>query len=130
MATGFSAVRSGIMMFAIPFVFAFYPELLLVDQALIDPSNPAGGPLAGYENGVQIGTLLWLLARLVLALYLVASALAAHDARPLSWAWIVIRLATAVAVLMRPEIVQFAAVAFALAILGWHHVSARRMQPA
>ena len=41
MATGFSAVRSGIVMFAIPFVFAFYPELLLVDQALIDPSSLA-----------------------------------------------------------------------------------------
>ena len=39
MATGFSAVRSGIVMFAIPFVFAFYPELLLIDQALIDPSS-------------------------------------------------------------------------------------------
>ncbi len=130
MATGFSAVRSGIVMFAIPFVFAFYPELLLVDQALIDPSNPSGGALPGYENGVQIGALLWLLVRLVLALYLVASALAAYDARPLSFMWIVIRLATAVAVLMRPELVQFAAIAIALAILGWHHVGARRMQHA
>ena len=130
MATGFSAVRSGIVMFAIPFVFAFYPEILLVDQALIDPSSPTGAPLPGYENGVDFVTLAWLLLRLVLALYLLASALAAHDARPLTWAWIVIRLATAAAVLMHSEIVQFAAIAFAVGILAWHHLAARRAQPA
>ena len=90
MATGFSAVRSGIVMFAIPFVFAFYPELLLVDQALIDPSSTAREPLPGYEDGIDYGALAWLLARLVLALYLVASALAAFDARALTPLWIAV----------------------------------------
>lgn len=126
MATGFSAVRSGIVMFTIPFVFAFYPELLLIDQALIDPASPSKAPLPGYENGVQLGALIWLLARLVLALYLVASALAAYDAKPLTPIWIAVRLAIAAAVLMKPEMVHFAAVAFAIALLGWHHTSARR----
>ena len=56
MATGFSAVRSG-NMFAIPFVFAFYPELLLVDQALIDPSSTAREPLPGYEDGINLARL-------------------------------------------------------------------------
>ncbi len=130
MATGFSAVRSGIVMFAIPFVFAFYPEILLVDQALIDPSSPSGEPLPGYENGVQLTALLWLLARLVLALYLVASALAVHDARPLNAVWVAIRLATAVAVLMRPEFIQLVAIGFAAAILAWHHLGARRAEQA
>ncbi|WP_306432361.1 TRAP transporter fused permease subunit [Tropicibacter sp. Alg240-R139] len=130
MATGFSAVRSGIVMFAIPFVFAFYPEILLVDQALVDPSSPSGEPLPGYENGVQLGALLWLLARLVLALYLVASALATHDARPLNAGWIAIRLATAVAILMRPEVIQVAAIGFAAAFLAWHHFGAGRAKPA
>ena len=126
MATGFSAVRSGIVMFTIPFVFAFYPELLLVDQALTDPSSHSGAPLPGYEHGVQPGALLWLLARLALALYLVASALAAHDATPLSPVWILFRLATAIAVLMRPEIIHFIAIAFAVALLAWHYLGARR----
>ena len=128
MATGFSAVRSGIVMFAIPFVFAFYPEILLVDQALIDPSSSSGAPLAGYENGIHLGALLWLLARLALALYLVATALAAYDARPLSIISIVIRLATAIAVLMRPEIIHFAAIGFAAALLFWHYQSARKAE--
>ena len=130
MATGFSAVRSGIVMFAIPFVFAFYPELLLIDQALIDPSSPAAAPLPGYENGVDPLALAWLLARLVLVLYLVASALAAYDVGPLSPAAILIRLATAVAVLLKPEMYHLMAVAFAIGLLALHHLSVRRSQPA
>ena len=35
MKTGFSAVRSGIVLFTIPFVFAVYPELLLIDKAIL-----------------------------------------------------------------------------------------------
>jgi TRAP transporter 4TM/12TM fusion protein len=128
MLTGFSAMRSGIVMFAIPFVFAFYPEILLIDQALIDPASPTGAPLAGYENGVSLGALLWLIARLILALYLVASALAGFDAARLTFPWILIRLAAAVAVLMRPEMVQFGALVFVAILLGWHHMGARRQK--
>ncbi len=130
MATGFSAVRSGIVMFVIPFVFAFYPELLLVDQALIDPSSPNRAALPGYENGVELGALAWLLARLVLALYLVASALAAHDARPLGPVWIAARLVLAVGIMTRPEALHLAAIAAAAALLAWHHIGARRLQTA
>ena len=39
MKTGFSAVRSGIVLFTIPFVFAVYPELLLIDKAILDPQT-------------------------------------------------------------------------------------------
>lgn len=130
MATGFSAVRSGIVMFTIPFVFAFYPELLLIDQALIDPSSPTNAPLPGYENGVELGALLWLLARVVLALYLVASALAAYDAAPLSPAMIALRLASALGVLAKPEAMHLTAIAVAGVLLGWHHLSARQTRTA
>lgn len=126
MATGFSAVRSGVVMFVIPFVFAFYPELLLIDQALIDPSSPTGAPLPGYENGVSAEGLAWLLARLMFALYLVASALAAYDARPLNLIWVFVRLGAAVAVLARPEEIHLTAIVFAAGILAWHHIAARR----
>ena len=111
-------------MFAIPFVFAFYPELLLVDQALIDPSSTAREPLTGYEDGINYGTLAWLLARLVLALYLVASALAAFDARALTQLWIVVRLILAVGILMRSDIIQVGAILAAFAVLGLHHLRA------
>ena len=126
MSTGFSAVRSGIVMFTIPFVFAFYPELLLIDQALIDPTSPSRAALPGYENGVSWTALGWLLARLVLSLYLVASALAGFDAKRLMSVEIVLRIAIAVAVLARPELIHFTAIAAAFALIGWHYFRARR----
>ena len=126
MSTGFSAVRSGIVMFTIPFVFAFYPELLLIDQALIDPTSPSRAPLPGYENGVSWTALGWLLARLILSLYLVASALAGFDAKRLIGVEIMLRIAIAVAVLARPELIHFTAIAAAFALIGWHYFRARR----
>lgn len=126
MATGFSAVRSGIVMFVIPFIFAFYPELLLIDQALINPSSPDKAPLAGYENGVQLVPLMWLLAKLVLALYLIASALARFDATRLTLPWVLLRLILAVALLARPEVIHLAALAMAAALLFFHHKAAPR----
>ena len=130
MATGFSAVRSGIVMFAIPFVFAFYPELLLIDQALIDPASPNKDLLPGYENGVQFLPLIWLLAKLILALYFLASALARYDTVPLSMLWVLIRLGIAVCLLARPEVIHLSAVAAAIAVLVLHRATAGRAQPA
>jgi TRAP transporter 4TM/12TM fusion protein len=127
MATGFSAVRSGIVMFAIPFVFAFYPELLLIDQALIDPSSPSGAPLPGYENGIGAMSFAWLIARLILALYLVASALARFDASALSISWVFLRLALAVLIMLRPETIHVTAVVATVVMLVWHHVRGRNI---
>ena len=126
MATGFSAVRSGIVMFVIPFVFAFYPELLLIDQALIDPSSSDKNFLPGYENGVEFLPLVWLLAKLVLALYFVASALARYDVGPLSFVWVLLRLGIAVAILSRPEVIHLSAIAVAFAVLVFHRFTAQQ----
>ena len=127
MATGFSAVRSGIVMFTIPFVFAFYPELLLIDQALIDPKSASNAPLPGYENGIDFMGLAWLLLRLVLSLYLVATALAQFDSKSLTLVEVFIRLVLALAILMKPEIIQFAAIIFSAGLLSWHVWSARQV---
>ena len=127
MATGFSAVRSGIVMFTIPFVFAFYPELLLIDQALIDPTSASNAPLPGYENGINFMGLAWLLARLILSLYLVATALAQFDSKSLSLVEVFTRLVLALAILMKPEIIQFAAIIFSAGLLSWHVWSARQV---
>ena len=126
MATGFSAVRSGIVMFTIPFVFAFYPELLLIDQALIDPTSPSNAPLPGYENGINFVGLAWLLVRLILSLYLVATALAQFDSKSLSLMEVFTRLVLALAILMKPEFIQFAAIIFSAGLLAWHVWSARQ----
>ncbi|MDU8913842.1 TRAP transporter fused permease subunit [Aestuariicoccus sp. MJ-SS9] len=79
--TSFSAVRSGIVMFVIPFVFAFYPELLLIEAARLSPETTAGPVtyLPGYGPGVDWFALAALICRLVLALYLLASVFARFD---------------------------------------------------
>ena len=125
MATGFAAVRAGIVMFVIPFVFAFYPELLLIDQALIDPSSADGAPLPGYENGVSAAAIAWLLVKLLFALYLVASALAKFDVVRMPIWEVFARLALAVGVMTRVDTVSTAAIAVAIGLLVVHRVMAR-----
>jgi len=127
MATGFSAVKSGIVMFTIPFVFAFYPELLLIDQALIDPTSPTNAPLPGYENGINYIALAWLLVRLILSLYLVATALTQFDSKSLSLVEVFTRLVLALAILMKPEAIHFAALIFSAGLLALHIWRARRV---
>jgi TRAP transporter 4TM/12TM fusion protein len=126
MATGLSSVRSGIVMFTIPFVFAFYPELLLIDQALIDPTRPTKSPLPGYENGIDLAALGWLLARLMVALYLVATALAQFDTKSLTLFETGTRLVVALGVLMKPEAIHFAALIISAGLLAMHNWSTRR----
>ena len=126
MATGLSSVRSGIVMFTIPFVFAFYPELLLIEQALIDPTSPTNSRLPGYENGIDFVGLSWLLARLVLALYLVATALAKFDSKSLTLFEVGMRLAIALAILAKPQAIHFAAIIFTATLLLFHNWRSRQ----
>ena len=118
MKTGFSAVKSGIVMFTIPFVFAIYPELLLIDQALIDPAT--GAFLAGYDGGFDAPWMLLLIGRVALALYLVSSAMAAYDHRALGAVQIGVRVLLAVLIMAKPVMIFGPAMAAALAIILVH----------
>ncbi|MEO0486839.1 MAG: TRAP transporter fused permease subunit [Pseudomonadota bacterium] len=117
MATGLSAVRSGIVMFVVPFIFAIYPELLLINEATIDPTSPVGGFLPGYDGEFHVLAFTLLIGRLLLALYLVSSALAGFDRHALP-AWeIAGRLALAVLLLIKLEVVWIAALVASAALL-------------
>ena len=124
MATAFSAVRSGIVMFIIPFVFALYPELLMIEAAVLDPKAlpSAGQYLPGYDGTLHWGPLLWLIVRLIIALYLVASALAGFDRKLLTALGIFLRLALAVLVLFKPVEIYLPALVAAMVLLGFHHL--------
>ena len=129
MATGFSAVRSGIVMFVIPFVFALYPELLLIVEAVIDPASASGTDvkfLPGYDGTIDWGSLGLLIARLVLALYLLASALARFDRKPLAWWDAALRILLAATVMLGDVRMFVPAVAMAAVWLAIHSVSTRR----
>jgi TRAP-type uncharacterized transport system fused permease subunit len=125
MATGFSAVRSGIVMFIVPFIFAFYPELLLIDDAILDPQAIGRAFLPGYDGDLHLGALALLIARLLLALYLISSALAAYDRTRLTFWEIVARLLLAVLVMTRIEFVYVGAIAVSAGLLVLHN----RRQP-
>ncbi|MEZ5652481.1 MAG: TRAP transporter fused permease subunit [Burkholderiaceae bacterium] len=128
MATGFSAVRSGIVMFVIPFVFAFYPELLLIDAAITDAAT--GEFLAGYDGHFHPLDMLWLMTRLTVALYLLASALTRFDRAPIGGGEMLLRLLLAVAVVMaQPAFYGPGLVATAL-LLVWHVTRSTGARPA
>ena len=53
MVTGVAAVKAGVVMFIIPYIFAFYPELLLIQEAQLDPNSKTGAFLPGYDGEVH-----------------------------------------------------------------------------
>lgn len=128
MRTGFAAVRVGIVMFTIPFVFAWYPELLLIEQA-VTITNDAGQRvlIEGYSGETDWGQLTLLLGRLALVLYLMASALTRFDKSAISTPELVLRLVCCVLILWKSAIVVSVGVAIATLVLAWHYFSNSRL---
>ncbi|MDJ1018339.1 MAG: TRAP transporter large permease subunit [Paracoccaceae bacterium] len=122
MATAFSAVKSGIVMFVVPFVFAFYPELLLIDEAILDPRSSGGTTyLVGYDGQFHLAAMALLICRLIAALYLVSSALAAFDRGPLAPWEIASRLGLAALLMVKIEFVWIAAMLASAILLVAHN---------
>lgn len=124
MKTGFSAVKSGIVMFTIPFIFAIYPELLLIKHAVIDPAT--GLFLPGYDGRIDVGWLMFLIARLALALYLVSSAMAAFDCKALSPLQVGIRIILAILVVTRPVEIYGPAILAGIGVITMHVLGTRK----
>ncbi|WP_323034770.1 TRAP transporter fused permease subunit [Pararhodobacter sp.] len=124
MMTGFSAVRSGIVMFVIPFIFAFYPELLLIDAAQLVPGSTSEY-LPGYDGTIDWLSLGWLAARLSLALYLLGSVLAGFDFKRLGLAESIARLAAALLLVMAWPMIYGAGIVLTVLIFLLHTRAAR-----
>ena len=122
MRTGFAAVRVGIVMFTIPFIFAWYPELLLIEEA-VTITNDAGQRvlIEGYSATTDWGQLALLLCRLAAALYLLASALTLFDKVAMSRIEMMLRLLCAVLILWKSAFVVMVGLGLAGALLGWHY---------
>ncbi|MEC7765003.1 MAG: TRAP transporter fused permease subunit [Pseudomonadota bacterium] len=125
MATGFAAVRVGVLMFVIPFIFAFYPELLLIQPAVLDPTpgNVGLSFLDGYDGNIHPVSLAWLLVRLSFAIYLLASALAWFDIRRLAGWEVALRLALAVAVIMAIPAVHLAGIVIGAGLVARQYLT-------
>ena len=128
MSTAFAAVRAGIVMFVIPFVFAFYPELLLIEAAVKTPPGvelylPDGSIspfIEGYAQGIRTSDVLAIVGRLIIALYLLASALAAYDLTRLATWEVALRLILFVLILAKSMYVFAPAIVVSVLYLVWH----------
>ena len=109
-STAAAATRIGVVIFAIPFLFAFNPEMLIVSEA--------GGEatLIGFS---------YLILRLLAMVYLLASATSRFDLTRLSSFEVGARLAIGLA-LIHPEFaVNGPALLIGAAIIGYHFFAAR-----
>jgi TRAP-type uncharacterized transport system fused permease subunit len=124
MDTAVAAVKSGIVIFTIPFVFAFYPEILLIEEARLASADIAGigktSFLPGYGSTIDLQNLALLLVRLAIALYLVSSCLARHDMSPIGFFEVSLRLGIAVFLLFKAPVVFFSAIVAAIILLALH----------
>lgn len=109
-STAASATRIGVVIFAIPFLFAFNPEMLIVTEA------------GGESTLVGFG---YLILRLLAMVYLLASATSRFDLTRLSLFEIGVRLAIGLA-LIHPEFsVNGPALLLGAGIIGYHFITAR-----
>ena len=107
--TATMALRVGLVKFAVPFVFAYYPVLLIVPEAF-----PKGSVGFNWPDFVSI------LFRLMLFIYLISSTVIAFDQRRLPWWEIILRLVFAGGVMFAGPLVHWTAVVLALFYIAWH----------
>ena len=96
--TAFMSFRLGMAKFIIPFVFAFYPTILIVEEFSLLP-------------------FVWIVARTCFCIWLFSSALSGFDRRKLSVPEIVIRFVTAFTCLATDPVYHLPAVALGLALI-------------
>ena len=109
--TAMMALRVGLVKFAVPFIFAYYPVLLLVPIVF-----PEGESFAWTD-------FLSVLFRLLLFIYLVSSAVIAFDQRRLPVWETALRLALAVAAMATLPAIHWPATLAALALIAWHQLA-------
>lgn len=98
--TSFMAFRLGMAKFIIPFIFAFYPTLLVVEE-------------------FHLTTFVWIVMRTLFCIWLFSSALSAYDRCKLSHVEIVLRFGAAFAVLMLSPWIHLPALAVGIALIAW-----------
>ena len=106
--TAVMALRVGLVKFAVPFIFAYYPVILIVDVVF-----PEG-------QGFNIVEFITVLFRLLVFIYLISSAVISFDQRRLPLWETVLRFVLAVLVMVTIPSVHWPATAVALAYIAWH----------
>jgi len=110
MLTAVYAIRIGLVKFLVPFVFAFYPVILIVE-----------------ESGVVFDStsFLSILVRLIVVIYLISSAVIGFDQRRLpSWE-IISRLTLGLLIIFTNPFIHWGATVIAIIFLSWHFLKFR-----
>ena len=102
---------------------------LLIEAAIKDPASPGGAAyLAGYDGLVHPLDLAYLLGRLVLSLYLLASALARFDHKRLPYWEVALRLFLSAVAMHGNPAIHGPAILVSLLWIGAHIVRFRNAQ--
>jgi TRAP-type uncharacterized transport system fused permease subunit len=113
-------------MFTIPFVFAWYPELLLIEEAVtITDDSGQRALIEGYSGVVDWPGLATLGLRIGLALYLMASALARFDKTAMTLPEVLLRLLAAILILWKTATVFWIGLGLAAILIAGHYALAR-----
>lgn len=118
--TGVAAVKAGVVIFVIPFLFAFYPELLLIEAAQLNPLPGTDRYLPGLDGTVHPLHLGGVFLRVMLGLYLLATVLARFEARAIPRAEALLRLALALLVVQKAPLLFAPALLASAALIAWH----------
>jgi len=113
MMTAVYAMRIGLVKFLVPFVFAFYPVILIVQESGVD---------------FDMMSFLSIMSRLCVVIYLISSAVIGFDRRRLPVWEIVMRLAIGLLIIFTDPLIHWSATAAALAFLTWHTKTFRTVQ--
>ncbi|WP_298362844.1 TRAP transporter fused permease subunit [uncultured Litoreibacter sp.] len=106
--TAFMSFRLGMAKFIIPFVFAFYPTILIIEEFSMLP-------------------FLWIVARTCFCIWLFSSALSAFDRRKLTIPEVVIRFVAAFTLLATDPTYHLPALAIGIALIAWDIRAAKRL---
>ncbi|WP_299146285.1 TRAP transporter fused permease subunit [uncultured Tateyamaria sp.] len=108
--TAFMSFRLGMAKFIIPFVFAFYPTILIIEEFSMLP-------------------FLWIVARTCFCIWLFSSALSAYDRRKLTVPEVALRFVAAFTLLATSPTFHLPALATGIALIAWDIRAAKRLKP-
>ncbi|WP_299953856.1 TRAP transporter fused permease subunit [uncultured Roseobacter sp.] len=104
--TAFMSFRLGMAKFIIPFVFAFYPTILIIEEFSLLP-------------------FLWIVARTCFCIWLFSSALSGYDRRKLTILEIIVRFIVAFTMLVPAPAIHLPAILVGVALIAWDMRAAR-----
>ena len=113
MMTAVYAMRIGLVKFLVPFIFAFYPVILIVPESGVAFDMPS---------------FLSIIARLTFVIYLISSAVIGFDRRRLPIWEIVVRLTIGLLIVFTNPVIHWGATAAALAYIAWHTKTFRTVE--